>query len=80
MFTHFGITGPVVLSGSTRIAPYLKKGTVTAEIDMKPSLTEEQLDARLLRDFDKNMNKQIRMHCQNFTVQSDTCDYQTFGD
>lgn len=60
MFTHFGITGPVVLSGSTRIAPYLKKGTVTAEIDMKPSLTEEQLDARLLRDFDKNMNKQIR--------------------
>ena len=60
MFTHFGITGPVVLSGSTRIAPYLKKGTVTAEIDMKPSLTEEQLDARLLRDFDKHMNKQIR--------------------
>ena len=44
----------------SRIAPYLKKGTVTAEIDMKPSLTEEQLDARLLRDFDKNMNKQIR--------------------
>ena len=60
MFTHFGITGPVVLSGSTHLAPYLKKGTVTAEIDLKPSLTDEQLDARLLRDFEKNINKQIR--------------------
>lgn len=60
MFTHFGITGPVVLSGSTRLASYIKKGTVTAEINLKPSLTEEQLDARLLRDFDKNINKQIR--------------------
>lgn len=60
MFTHFGITGPVVLSGSTCLASYLKKGTVTAEINLKPSLTEEQLDARLLRDFEKNINKQIR--------------------
>lgn len=60
MFTHFGITGPVVLSGSTQLAKYLKKGTVTAEIDLKPSLTDEQLDARLLRDFEKNINKQIR--------------------
>lgn len=60
MFTHFGITGPVVLSGSTQLAPYLKKGTVTAEIDLKPSLTDEQLDARLLRDFEKNINRQIR--------------------
>ncbi len=60
MFTHFGITGPVVLSGSTCIAPRLKKGPVAAVIDLKPSLTEEQLDARILRDFDKNINRQIR--------------------
>lgn len=60
MFTHFGITGPVVLSGSTCIAGYLKKGAVTAEIDLKPALDEQQLDARLLRDFNKNMNRQIR--------------------
>lgn len=60
MFTHFGITGPLVLSGSTCTSKYLKKGPVTAEIDLKPSLSEEQLDARLLRDFDKNINRQIR--------------------
>ncbi len=60
MFTHFGITGPVVLSGSTMIAKYLKKGQVTAVVDLKPSLTAEQLDARLLRDFQKNINRQIR--------------------
>ena len=60
MFTHFGITGPVVLSGSTCIASKLKKGTVTAVVDLKPSLSEEQLDARLLRDFEKNINKQLR--------------------
>jgi predicted Rossmann fold flavoprotein len=60
MFTHFGITGPVVLSGSTVIAGYLKKGEVQAVIDLKPSMSEEQLDARLLRDFEKNINKQIR--------------------
>lgn len=60
MFTHFGITGPLVLSGSTCIAGYLKKGEVKAIIDLKPSLSEEQLDARLLRDFDKNINRQLR--------------------
>jgi predicted Rossmann fold flavoprotein len=60
MFTHFGITGPVVLSGSTGIAGYLKKGDVLAVIDLKPSISAEQLDARLLRDFDKHINKQIR--------------------
>lgn len=60
MFTHFGITGPVVLSGSTCIASRLRKGPVKAVIDLKPSLSEEQLDARILRDFDKNINKQIR--------------------
>lgn len=60
MFTHFGITGPVVLSGSTCIASKLKKGTVTAVVDLKPSLSEEQLDVRLLRDFEKNINKQLR--------------------
>ena len=60
MFTHFGITGPVVLSGSSCLATSLKKGPVYAVIDLKPSLSEEQLDARLLRDFSKNINKQLR--------------------
>ncbi len=60
MFTHFGITGPVVLSGSTGLSAYLKKGSVTAQIDLKPALSEEQLDARIRRDFEKYINKQIR--------------------
>ena len=60
MFTHFGITGPVVLTGSTRIAPHLKKGPVSCVIDLKPALSESELDARLLRDFDKYHQRQMR--------------------
>lgn len=60
MFTHFGITGPVVLSGSSCLASRLAKGPVTTVIDLKPSLSEEQLDARLRRDFEKYINRQLR--------------------
>ncbi len=59
MFTHFGITGPVVLTGSTRTGTYLKNGPVTAAIDLKPALTEEQLDARIIRDFGKYINRHL---------------------
>ena len=57
MFTHFGITGPLVLSASS----YLKnpKG-VEAVLDLKPALTMEQLDKRLLREFEDNKNKQFK--------------------
>ena len=57
MFTHFGITGPLVLSASS----YLKnpKG-VEAVLDLKPALTMEQLDKRLLREFEENKNKQFK--------------------
>ena len=60
MFTHFGITGPVVLSASAHMGKYLAKGPVTAILDLKPALTDQQLDARILRDFEANKNKQIR--------------------
>ena len=57
MFTHFGITGPLVLSASS----YLKKANgVNAYLDLKPALTIEQLDKRLLREFDENKNKQFK--------------------
>lgn len=60
MFTHFGITGPLVLSASSLVGEALKKqGTLEAEIDLKPALSDEQLDARLLREFDAGINKQI---------------------
>lgn len=57
MFTHFGITGPLVLSASS----YLKNANgVQAFLDLKPALTKEQLDKRILREFDENKNKQFK--------------------
>lgn len=56
MFTHFGITGPMVLSASAYL-PDIGKEKYTAEIDLKPALDEKKLDARLLSDFSKYSNK-----------------------
>ena len=54
LFTHFGVSGPIVLSLSRQAAQELDKGRfVELELDLKPALTMEQLDARLLRDFEK---------------------------
>ncbi len=54
MFAHFGLTGPVILSASS----YIKDNEVyRIEIDLKPALSEKQLDDRILRDFSENMNK-----------------------
>ena len=60
MFTHFGITGPLVLTASTCIQKQLKEHPLTAWIDLKPALSRQQLDARFLREFSTGMNKQIR--------------------
>lgn len=56
LFTHFGISGPLVLSASANIKNMGKKKH-TAFIDLKPALTNEQLDARILRDFSELQNK-----------------------
>lgn len=61
MFTHSGITGPLVLSASAHIGDALnKQGELPAFIDLKPALTEEQLDARILREFETGKNKQFK--------------------
>lgn len=66
VFTHFGISGPTILSGSAHLAKYkdidylLKKGYIKITIDLKPALTEEQLDDRILRDFKEFKNKQFK--------------------
>lgn len=60
MFTHFGITGPLVLSASAKVGKLLKKSYLTARIDLKPALTKEQLDQRLLREFETGKNKQFK--------------------
>lgn len=59
LFTHFGISGPLVLSASAYLDKYLEND-LRVYIDLKPALTEEQLDNRILRDFNDNINKQFR--------------------
>ena len=66
VFTHFGISGPTILSGSAHLAKYkdidylLKKRYIKITIDLKPALTEEHLDDRILRDFKEFKNKQFK--------------------
>ena len=60
LFTHYGVSGPVLLSASSYAVKELKKGPLTLSIDLKPALTEEQLDARILRDFEEAANKQFK--------------------
>lgn len=60
MFTHFGVTGPLILTASSRIQKQLGKHELRLVIDLKPALSEEQLDKRLLRDFEESKNKQFR--------------------
>ena len=56
LFTHFGISGPLVLSASAHIKDFQNK-SYKAVIDLKPALTPEQLDKRILRDFSEELNK-----------------------
>lgn len=56
LFTHFGISGPLVLSASSHIR-YMGKKEYTAFVDLKPALSTEQLDNRILRDFAEEQNK-----------------------
>ena len=63
MFTHFGVTGPMILSASAHIGTKLAKaenGELCAYLDLKPALTKEQLDARILREFETGQNKQFK--------------------
>ena len=58
LFTHTGVSGPVILTASAKVGRQLKaEGTLKLEIDLKPALTEDELDARILRDFAEEMNK-----------------------
>ena len=60
MFTHFGVTGPLVLTASTAVLKKLRQKELRMEIDLKPALSEEQLDARLLREFEEGNKKQFK--------------------
>lgn len=59
MFTHFGVTGPLVLSASAHM-PEAGRRPYAMEIDLKPALDEKKLDARILRDFEKYHNRDFQ--------------------
>lgn len=60
LFTHYGVSGPVILSASSIVGTYLQKKELTLHIDLKPALTKEQLDKRVLREFEANHNRQFK--------------------
>lgn len=60
LFTHFGVSGPAMLSASSVVAKQVRKKTLALEIDLKPALSFEQLDARLLRDLTQNRTRQFK--------------------
>ena len=60
LFTHYGVTGPVILSASSIVGKKLREHPLTLHIDLKPALTEEQLDKRVLREFEANHNRQFK--------------------
>ena len=66
MFTHFGVSGPTILSSSAHLLRYknvdklLKDKKIILLIDLKPALSEEKLDARILRDFEEYKNKEFK--------------------
>ncbi len=60
MFTHYGVTGPLILTASCVIQKKLKAHPLQLLIDLKPALSVEQLDARILREFEAAKNKQFK--------------------
>lgn len=66
LFTHFGVSGPIILSSSAHLVRYknieelLKNKKIALKIDFKPALSEEKLDDRILRDFAELKNKQFK--------------------
>lgn len=66
LFTHFGVSGPTILSSSAHLLRYkdvddlMKNGNIVLDIDLKPALTTEKLDERILRDFSEEKNKEFK--------------------
>ena len=60
LFTHFGVSGPLILSASSFAARRIKEHPLKLVIDLKPALSQEQLGERILRDFDEEKNKAFK--------------------
>lgn len=76
LFTHFGVSGPMILSASAHLIRYkpieekLEKETITLQIDLKPALEYEKLDKRVQRDFEEFKNKQLKNALDKLLPQS----------
>ena len=66
LFTHWGVSGPIILSGSAHLLRYknvedlLNKGQIELSINLKPALTAEKLENRIMRDFNEQKNKEFK--------------------
>ena len=60
LFTHYGVSGPLMLSASSYVGERLAKKKLQLYIDLKPALSADQLDQRILRDFEENKNRQFK--------------------
>lgn len=70
LFTHFGLSGPIILTLSKTVVDNLEKGNVHVSIDLKPALSKEQLDLRLLREIKEHRKKNIDNLLKNLLPQS----------
>ncbi|MCI6060962.1 MAG: aminoacetone oxidase family FAD-binding enzyme, partial [Dorea sp.] len=60
LFTHYGVSGPLILSASSYVGKKLKEKELQLSIDLKPALSAEQLDRRILKEFEENQNRQFK--------------------
>lgn len=66
LFTHYGVSGPLILSSSSLITEILSNHELKMEIDLKPALDIEKLEKRIIREFEYNRNKQFKTICGDF--------------
>ena len=65
LFTHYGVSGPLMLSASSIVGDKLQKEPLILHIDLKPALSMEQLDKRIVKDFSERMNLSLKNACRN---------------
>ncbi|MBI5874442.1 MAG: aminoacetone oxidase family FAD-binding enzyme, partial [Deltaproteobacteria bacterium] len=70
LFTHFGLSGPIILTLSKTVVDSLPKGKVEISLDLKPALTKEKLDLRFLREIKEHSNKNFDNMLENLLPQS----------
>ena len=70
LFTHFGLSGPIILTLSKTVVDSLAKGKVEVSLDLKPALSREKLDARFLREIKEHSNKNFDNMLKNLLPQS----------